>query len=507
MTDVPQSKFSAVWRRMRPRWIEAVFISVGFVISSLLLADFRNPPDLLRFIGRLHPLIVHLPIGLLLLAGLLEVFALAPGYRSLRRASAFVLVLAAVSAVSAAIAGYLLSLDGGYNEALVASHKRLGIAVAIGALLAAYLRIRGRRRDSAGRNRLYAGVLLATVSAMLLAGHRGAELTHGSGYFSYYLPGPVKQIIGVTEARAARADIANIDSAHVYSDLVAPIFAASCVSCHNSNKQKGGLRLDTPEALLKGGNTGSPLVAGSPEESDLYHRITLPPNHEDAMPAGGATPLSIGETEMIRWWIANGAPMATKVAELGDIPASVATHFNRIAPLREEERRGVYAVAVKPADPAAIASAKGSGFEVDPIAPDVLLLQVTAVNRREPVTDAVLTALLPLADQIAWLDLGGSEVGDAGLAIVGKMPHLLRLHMDNTRVSDAGLRYLEPLERLEYLNLYGTRVSDEGLRHLEGLSTLKTLYLWQTQVSEEGADGLRESLPEAEIVLGASLAS
>lgn len=505
MTNGPRPGLRGRWRARGS--IAVVACVVALMGVGLLLIDLRDPPHLLLFVGRFHPVLVHFPIGLLLLAGLLELLSTRRGFRGLQAAGGVVLTLGAIGAVAAVAAGYLLSLEGGYDAVVVGRHAWLGVGVALGAVAAVYLRARGSRRGSPLRARAYPPVLIATLVAVVLAGHRGAELTHGSGYLTYYLPDPLRNLAGVAEARAARPAIVHIDSAHIYGELVAPVLGPRCQSCHGPAKAKGGLRLDSGEALLKGGNNGSPVVAGLPEESDLYRRITLPPGHEDAMPPDGAPPLDVGETELIRWWILNGASLEMRVADVEVTPASVETLFRRIAPPREEERSGIYAIDVEPADPSAVEALRTAGFRVNPIAQDIPLLHVTTVNLRERLVDTDLAQLRPLARQVAWLDLGDTRVSDSGLAVLTGMPHLMRLHLNGTGVTDGGLRHLTGLEKLEYLNLYGTGISDEGVEHLEELRGLKTLYLWRTGVTKEGIQRLKSRLPATDVVLDAETGS
>src|SRR3954453_2811371 len=89
-----------------------------------------------------------------------------------------------------------------------------------------------------------------------------------------------------------QADLALFASslAHAAVDFareVQPILERACVQCHGPEKQKGKLRLDSGEALQKGGENGAPITPGKPDESDFYHRVTLDPAHEDVMPPKG----------------------------------------------------------------------------------------------------------------------------------------------------------------------------------------------------------------------------
>src|SRR5438552_1005424 len=75
-------------------------------------------------------------------------------------------------------------------------------------------------------------------------------------------------------------------SAEVFESKVRPILAANCYDCH-TDEHMGGLRLDSREALLKGGNSGQPaVVPGDPDKRTLIRRATLdltglPPSAEE----------------------------------------------------------------------------------------------------------------------------------------------------------------------------------------------------------------------------------
>jgi mono/diheme cytochrome c family protein len=87
---------------------------------------------------------------------------------------------------------------------------------------------------------------------------------------------------------------------------VQPIFENKCLECHNPNKIKGKLLMDSAVALLKGGDTGPGLVAGKPDESEIIKRVVLPKDHDDIMPPKGG-PLAANEVDVLKRWIAEGA--------------------------------------------------------------------------------------------------------------------------------------------------------------------------------------------------------
>ena len=109
---------------------------------------------------------------------------------------------------------------------------------------------------------------------------------------------------------------------------VYPILQRACFECHDAGKQKGKLRLDTPEGAFANAEV---IVKGDAARSDLYVRITLPKDHEDAMPNRGE-PLSKAETDRIKAWIDAGA-----VWPAGVKPAK---HWSYVAPVRPAVPQG-----------------------------------------------------------------------------------------------------------------------------------------------------------------------
>src|SRR5687767_11705058 len=91
-----------------------------------------------------------------------------------------------------------------------------------------------------------------------------------------------------------------------FSREIRPILEVHCLSCHDVEKPKAGLRLKTRADAIKGGDDGASLVPGKPSESPLYTTTILPADHEDAMPPKGERLLK-EQTEKLRLWIEQGA--------------------------------------------------------------------------------------------------------------------------------------------------------------------------------------------------------
>ncbi|MBM3837910.1 MAG: hypothetical protein FJ398_08085 [Verrucomicrobia bacterium] len=93
-----------------------------------------------------------------------------------------------------------------------------------------------------------------------------------------------------------------------FTQHIKPILETSCLSCHGPEKPKGRLRLDTRSGAIKGGDNGTSLVPGKPDESPLY-KLTILPADDDALmpPPSKGGPLPKDKTELLRRWIEQGA--------------------------------------------------------------------------------------------------------------------------------------------------------------------------------------------------------
>jgi hypothetical protein len=100
---------------------------------------------------------------------------------------------------------------------------------------------------------------------------------------------------------------------------VRSILEKSCVSCHGSNSQKGGLRLDTLAHSIEGGDSGPAIVPGNIKDSILLERIHLPEDDDEIMPPKEG-PLSAQEKDILNRWIESGAnwPKGVQLKEFSD---------------------------------------------------------------------------------------------------------------------------------------------------------------------------------------------
>ena len=257
------------------------------------------------FLGRLHPMIVHFPISLLLVAFLLEIISWKRKADDFHAAIKLLVLLGALSAVVAVALGLLLSNSEEYGNEVLPVHQWTGIATMLLASLTTVFYF----RDIFRIKRIFLAVTVITVT---LAGHYGAMLTHGEDYLTSALPSNESdQNVSQFDFQvAARDGQLNENQIQELNLQVRTIFAHNCYKCHGRAKVKGELRLDSKESIMKGGEDGAVILPGNPDKSELIRRVSLPRSHEDAMPEKGKR-LSKDEIALLRFWIKQGAPWPT----------------------------------------------------------------------------------------------------------------------------------------------------------------------------------------------------
>jgi uncharacterized membrane protein len=268
-----------------------------------------SPSEILQFIGRLHPMLVHLPIGFIVLLVVLETLALLPKFKHAASANRTIIVLSLPVVCCSAGCGWVLSWSGGYDEQVLAWHKWLGTSLAPGVTVLLLLHWRGWLRA-------YRVCLFATAVLLAVAGHFGASLTHGSDYLFPFKKSSVRSS-GFSRPEPPEGGTPNHPSGRpVFATVVQPIFKEYCVACHGPEKSKGKLRLDTAENVFKGGDSGPVIEPGNTAQSLMMKRLHLPPDADDHMPPSGKRQPLASDIALVEWWISVGAPVSKTVEEL-----------------------------------------------------------------------------------------------------------------------------------------------------------------------------------------------
>jgi hypothetical protein len=292
----------------------AIFAVVLFV---MLPPQGPSPPTFFEFLGRFHTLLVHLPVGVLLLVATAELLTRFPKLRErVDPALDLALPFLVATAVAAFTLGILLARGGGYPPKLVGLHRAFTFAAVLGTagcLVAWTTRIGpdGNERRLPFRATLAATVLLLTVGA-----HFGGSLTHGDAYLTHFAPEFVQKMLGVQPPKPVEPVAADPGAEPlVFKDAIMPVLKRECIECHGPDKAKGGLRLDSLAAIMKGGDDGPVVVPGRGASSDLVKRLLLPTSDDDHMPPAEKPQSTSAEIDLFRWWIDRGANDTLKVRD------------------------------------------------------------------------------------------------------------------------------------------------------------------------------------------------
>lgn len=262
--------------------------------------------DWLGFVGRLHPLLVHLPIGFITFLAAIEVAARWTRFKEATAARQLLLLGTILSVILAAICGWVLSLNGGYADHPLAWHKWLGTALAPAVVLLQLL----LRRGAMAAYRICLGL---TMILLVFAGDYGNVLVRGESYLFHKSRRPVNQGANVRPGNSTPQ--VNSDPT-AFALLIQPVLNEYCIRCHGAEKSKAKLRLDTAEYLFKGSKSGPVVHPGSAEQSLLIKRLRLPLDDDDHMPPSGKKQPDARELALLEWWINVGAPVDKTVNEL-----------------------------------------------------------------------------------------------------------------------------------------------------------------------------------------------
>lgn len=327
-------------------------------ITMGMMINLAAATNWVKFFGHFHPLLVHLPVGFLVLLGLMELAGCFKKYSHITAARGFVLVLLAIAAVITVICGWLLASGGGYNHRILFWHRWLGTSVAALSLVLLGVWLWRKKTGAA-----YYSVLLPAILVMAIAAHFGGSLTFGSRYLSKYAPPVLKPLLGdsarpstgptlavkpaISATEAFYSTVGPFGAVQVrpvayavgnfYDRFIQPAFTQDCIRCHGRDKQKGHLRLDSYRWLRRGSRGRPVVVPGAPNRSRLYRLISLPRWQRHHMPPRSHKQLTSGQIELIRWWIEKGASGTATLQSLNP-PASIRKIINALPRSRQGDR-------------------------------------------------------------------------------------------------------------------------------------------------------------------------
>lgn len=444
-----------------------------FILFLLIFADKISLHAWLQSVGRMHPLLLHFPIVMLMMAVLLDVFRYRTAFADEKFYPVFTTNLLLGGTLLSAITvimGLFLSREEGYEGSVLQWHKWSGISVVFIASLIYWARNKTWYTLPAARLGSFAVVL-----SLILAGHFGAEITHGENY--------VLAPVSATKNGTA----VPFEEAATFADVIQPILKNKCVSCHNPEKIKGKLILTDEESILKGGKSGKLFVAGDPGLSLLLQRIHLPAEEKKHMPPSGKPQLTDEEMQLLRLWIKNRADFKGKISAL------TATDSFRIvsASLFEKpETEESYDFAA--ADEKTIKQLSNNYRVVYPLAKESPALAVDFFNK-DQFKPASLSELEKVKDQIVYLNLNKMPIKDADLKVISSFKNLRTLNLNFTSITGSGLKNLSSLQNLESLSLSGSAVDLAGIKPLLALKNLKKVVLWETKINAANIPQLKKA--------------
>lgn len=459
-----------------------------------------------EFIGHLHPLIVHLPIGILFFAYAMMLFQQF-GKVEMNIAINLALLLGAISATIACIAGWLLAQSGDYEADLIFKHQWTGIGTAILGFLAYFL-----------KNYRW---ILATSTILLLtvAGHFGGNLTHGEDYL---FPSKSNAASKIESTKATTFDVVDttkiasqslVRKSFVYRDKIVPILKTKCYNCHSATKKKSGLRLDAEDFIKKGGKNGHILTIGNPNKSTLFTHLILSEDDDKHMPPKGKPQLTNNEISLIHFWIKKGASFVEEIETVAPNPHNQTAITNTQIPLEatnillpkneaiQNAETKLLVKNIEAASPSVLEKLQRQHIGISYLGNGSNYISANFVNVRN-YQSSLLNDLENIGNQLVRLRLSNQPINDDDVKKLVTFKNLTRLNLENTAITDAALGYLKTLQNLEQLNLYGTNITDKGLEALTKYPNLKVVYLWQTKASPSGITQLKKALPNVQIEMG-----
>lgn len=511
----------------------------------------------LEWLGDLHILILHIPIGIFALVLTMEIFGLL-SFRKFKPHLGGALALNSFFAIVACVFGYFLFLEGDHGNAslvwdlennLMGMHMWLSILFAVFVIFSFISKMWSRHHDRFSP--FYPVFMLFAATSLTIGAHMGGEMVHKDkdivGDFLILADGGTP---GVAEEDILQvADVTDIppEERLVYAEVVKPILQGKCWECHavaelnplGKKKIKGGLEMTSVELLLKGGKNADvtpTLVPGDAGLSEMMVRVHLDVDDDEFMPKGKddepEAHLTEGEVRILEWWINHGSLETGVIDEANDIPLKEAEGYEAIlsdvaafVPVQLPEVEKVEEkMAVE--DKKEVEDEKASAEEekaaarksrealvalkqkVDAQFPNSLTfasansneMHFNAATFGKDFDDSSLEVLKPVADSVVHLDLKKTEVTDEGMRTISQFGNLRRLMLNETPVSDEGVKALAGLPALESLSLFDTQVGDDGISALRETSSLKSLYLSRTGASQKAVDELKEALPNTKIV-------
>ena len=443
------------------------------------------------FIGRFHPVLVHLPIGIFFLGFVLELLMrLTPRNQfTSRKTVILIYAIGLLAAVFAGITGWLLSFSGDYRINALEDHKLLGIATIVMMLFVVIYQVRGSAEKDGPK-------LVASAAALVLTGltgHFGGNLTHGPDYLTQYAP---RFISSPEKTLFETVGTMHPDSVRIYPDLVQPLIRAKCVDCHNSENNKGNLILENYEDLFKDKDHERPITAGDTKKSELLRRISLPADHEKAMPPREAG-FSYTDIRILNYWITNGADSLARF-DSENMSEELISLMQRDYGLDYSPRPYYEKVRVDSLSEESMEQLRKSGFRAKYLSQDNFLLDLSFTS--DSIGKEHIQALNRVSGQVTLLKMSDCGLSDNQVGELNDMLHLTRMDLSKNDLGERSVSFMLAQPNLEVVNLNETHIDKALLQKLLKHDGLRRVYVSHTNLKPDELQSLRQNHPEVEII-------
>ena len=426
------------------------------------------------FLGRFHPLLVHLPIGFLILAILIEIYCSLFKIRINQSIINFTWFVAFFSSVITTVLGLLVAETGHYIDENLFMHKIFGLSLTAISFISWFLRLSIFSNLFSSSLKTLSNTVIIVL--LTLTGHYGGNLTHGETYLVDYAPENIKQLL-VKKNRDVELEI---DSVKIYNDLIQPIFNQKCVSCHNKEISRGNLNMDSYGNVLKGGSSGNPINKSDPRKSLLIKRITMPTSELKYMPPDGE-PVSFDEIKTLIWWINNLDKSNENLVSL-KVEDDIKESLEMLYSLNFREKQWFEKLLTDKLEESLVQNIDKSVFQIKFISNDKKFISVKSLKKNISISD--IEKLEKISRNITYFTAKSSNLSNESIKSISSFKNLVKLEIQDNNIDDESIKILQSLKNLEILNIHNTKITRQSIGVLKNFKNLKRAYVWGTSITK-----------------------
>jgi len=421
---------------------------------------------LLNLIGRFHPLIIHLPIGFILIGLLIEINS--QKFKSSNKILKFIFLWSSITCFISVLTGFLQYQNEGLLWESIQNHFISGIITLL-LSVAFYFYLNKSKPFTALPRKVYT---IGIFFNLLITGHLGGNITHGEDHLIEPLPDSIKLFLNKDSVKEEYTFKNEIDiNKPVFNNLIQPILDSKCVSCHNSKKSKGKLMLNNYEVLKKGGKNGLVINFKNPELSEILVRIHLPKSEKKHMPPKAKKQLTKAEINILSHWINMGAPENTLIKDM-EMSDELLSNFI------QKEESFFPEIDIDIPNKNSISFLRKKGILIAPITKSSNLLYLSSYNYHEFIKEDI-SELNKLKNNLVDIDLSNSSFNDEVFEILSAFKNLTRLKLNYTSISGKGIEKLSSLKNLKKLHLINTNFNSNQIEVINSFPALEKAYLFQ----------------------------